>query len=87
MVVPSLSFGATHNVNNITSLTASLLQGLRREGKIGKTMGNLDPAGMRGFGQRLQRRTLTESATNGYSADRGHYDRLCHGHVGSIGST
>jgi hypothetical protein len=83
MVVTSLSFGTTKgvtsirlacNVNTITILTAILLQGLRREGDrvVGATWqeceDDLEP-----------QMILPVSATNGYSVDRGHYDRLCHG--------
>jgi hypothetical protein len=86
MVGTSLSFGNTNgvtsillacNVNNITILTAILLQGLHREGDRvvvatrQECEADLEP-----------QMTMSVSATNGYSADRGHYDWLCHGSRG-----
>jgi hypothetical protein len=90
MLVLSLSFGATHNVNKITSLTASLLQGLRREGKRGKTRGNLDPAGMRGTGQREQDNTgqrCLRAQQTGTVQTEAIMIGFVMGHVGSIGYT
>jgi hypothetical protein len=86
MVGASLSFGTTNGVtsirtackvNNITVLTAILLQGLRREGDrvVGTTWQDCKE-------DLEQQMTLPVSATNGHSVDRGHYNRFCQGSHG-----
>jgi hypothetical protein len=86
MVGTSLSFGTTNgvtsirlacNVNNITILTAILLQGLRREGDrvVGATWLECEE-------DLEQQMTLSVSATNGHSVAWGHHDRLCQGSRG-----
>jgi hypothetical protein len=86
MVGASLSFGTTNgvtsiqtacHVNNITILTAILLQGLQREGDrvVGATWQECEE-------DLEQQMTLSVSATNGHSVDQGHHNRFCHGSRG-----
>jgi hypothetical protein len=90
MVVPSLGFGATHKVNNITSQTQQVFCKDCKEMKKRQNEGNLDPAGMRGIGQREQGNTVQRCLTaqqTGTVQTEAIIIGFVMGHVGSIGST
>jgi hypothetical protein len=65
---------------NLNINTTSLLQGVqkRREKRVLTSLGQ----GCINSFERRQKGMLPASATNGHSAERGHYDRLCHGSRG-----